>query len=245
MSEPAAPDAPVSRRDRLRAATIDEIKAAALQLMKEQGTTDFKFSDVARLLGMTPPALYRYFADRDELITALIADAYRDLGEAAAAARDAVTAADIGGRLLAVARSYREWARREPQRFALIFGVPVPGYAAPEEGPTTEAARRAMAQLSAVFAEAAQCQCLDKPLVQEVGAALRHFAKEHAKEPHEDVIEPVESFQAMLHVWSALHGFTCLEAYGHLDWLSPEAREDLFVAQVRLAATAAGLPVPK
>ena len=48
--------------------------------MREQGTTDVRFTDIARVMGMTPPALYRYFADRDELLTALITDAYGDLG---------------------------------------------------------------------------------------------------------------------------------------------------------------------
>ncbi len=69
-----------TRRERARAATIEEIKATALQLMRDQGTTDVRFSDIARAMGMTAPALYRYFADRDELLTAMIVDAYDDLG---------------------------------------------------------------------------------------------------------------------------------------------------------------------
>ena len=48
--------------------------------MREQGTTDVRFTDIARVMGMTPPALYRYYADRDELLTDLIADAYSELG---------------------------------------------------------------------------------------------------------------------------------------------------------------------
>jgi hypothetical protein len=48
----------------------------------------------------------------------------------------------------------------------------------------------------------------------------------------------------MLHIWAALHGFTCLEAYGHLQWMSPEARDDLFASQIRLGARCAGLPQP-
>ena len=55
---------------------------------------------------------------------------------------------------------------------------------------------------------------------------------------------PPESFQAMLQAWAALHGFTSLEAYGHFDWLEPEARDALFLSHVRMAAKAAGLPVP-
>jgi AcrR family transcriptional regulator len=239
-AEQAAAAAP--RRERVRAATIGEIKRAALQLMRDQGTTDFRFSDIARLLGMTPPALYRYFGDRDELLTALIADAYDDLARDVGMARDKVDAGDVGGRLFAVAQAYREWARKEPQRFALIFGLPVPGYTAPEEGPTTEAARRAMAQLSSIFVEATHRRRLRKPLVREVGAALCRCAD--AKHAEDDVDLPADTFQAMLHGWSALHGFTCLETFGHLDWMEPEAREELFVGQVRLVAKTTGLPEP-
>ena len=84
---PTADGPPLSRRERARAATIDEIKETATRLMSEQGTTDLRFSDIAREMGMTAPALYRYFSDRDELLTALIADTYDELGAAVAAAR--------------------------------------------------------------------------------------------------------------------------------------------------------------
>ena len=52
------------------------------------------------------------------------------------------------------------------------------------------------------------------------------------------------SFQAMLQAWASLHGFTSLEAYGHLDWLTPQARDALFRSQVLLIARTAGLPEP-
>jgi AcrR family transcriptional regulator len=244
-AEPTAPTAP--RRERVRAATIEEIKRAALQLMREQGTTDFRFSDIARLLGVTPPALYRYFGDRNDLLTALIADAYDDLAHDVVVAREGVPAGDVGGRLLAMSQAYREWARREPQRFALIFGLPVPGYTAPEEGPTTEAARRAMTELSAIFVEAAHRRRLRKPLLREVGAALCRCATQKlaSTDRPEDADLPADTFQAMLHTWSALHGFACLETYGHLEWMEPAARDELFIGQVRLIAKAAGLPPPE
>ena len=110
---------PPSRRERARAATIAEIKQTALDLMREQGTTDIRFTDIARVMGMTPPALYRYFADRDELLTELITDAYAELGAAIAAAREGIPARDIGGRWLAAASAYREWARSRPAWAAL------------------------------------------------------------------------------------------------------------------------------
>ena len=229
------------RRERARSATIEEIKATALGLMRETGTTDIHFTDIARVMGMTPPALYRYFADRDELLTALITDAYDDLGRTVAASRDAVPENDIGGRWLAAADAYRQWATREPQQFALIFGMPVPGYVAPQEGPTTEAASRALAQLAALFTDAQDCGRLGRPILRDVDPDFTRCAE--GKDQFSSI--PTDTFQAMLHAWAALHGFTCLEAFNHLDWMEPAARDALFRAQVRLAGKAAGLPAPR
>jgi AcrR family transcriptional regulator len=231
------------RRERARAATIEEIKQTALRLMRESGTTDIRFTDIARAMDLTPPALYRYFADRDALLNALIADAYRALGRLLAAARHEVPVDDLGGRWLAISQAYRGWARREPQQFALILGVPVPGFVAAEDGPTSEAAHGAMGELAAIFVEAQRQGRLGRPLEPYVHPAIEeHAGLKH----HEDTAcLPAASFQAMLHSWATLHGFTTLEAYGHFDWLGPEAREALFLGQVRLAARAAGIPVPE
>jgi AcrR family transcriptional regulator len=231
-----------TRRERARAATITEIQQTALDLMREQGTTDVRFTDIARVMGMTPPALYRYYADRDHLLTDLITDAYGKLAAVVATAREQVPEDDIGGRWLATATAYREWARSEPQRFALILGMPVPGYAAPDEGPTTEAAKAAMGELAQLFVRAATKGELRKPLVRDVSPEMVACARE--KHPELDQVVPVESFQAMLQAWASLHGFTSLETYGHLDWIDQEARDRLFHSHVEMAAKAAGLPAP-
>ncbi len=234
------------RRERARAATIAEIKETALRLMHEQGTTDLRFSDIAREMGMTAPALYRYFADVDDLLTALIVDAFDDLANAFAEARDRVPEGDPSGRLLAVAQAYRTWASREPQRFALILGMPVPSYAAPDEGPTTEAARRAMTQLKALFSDALDRGLLGKPLITDVDESIRQaVANPHEIGHGDEQMLPPETFQALLNCWVSLHGFTSLETYGHLAFLPPEVRDALFEAVVRLAAVAAGLPPPR
>ncbi len=229
-----------TRRERTRAATVEEIKATARQLMREQSTTDVRFTDIARVMGMTPPALYRYFADRDELLTALIADAYTELGRAVATAREGREHDDVAGRWLAAATAYRDWARSEPQQFALILGLPVPGYVAPEDGPTHEAARDAMAQLADLFVRAAGLGRLGQPLLPEVSPEMAACA--HEKHPELDGIVPPESFQAMIHAWATLHGITSLDAYGHFDWMGDEAREALFASTIRMAAMAAGIP---
>jgi AcrR family transcriptional regulator len=230
----------LTRRERQRAATVDEIKDVARALMRDQGTTEVRFTDIAKEMGMTPPALYRYFADRDELLTALITDAYRELGQSVAEARESRGPDDIAGRWVAAGTAYRDWARREPAQFALILGMPVPGYVAPEDGPTTEAARDAMAQLAALFIRSAELGVLKAPLVREVSAEMAACASD--QHPELDGVVPAESFQAMIQAWATLHGITSLDAYGQFDWMPDEARDQLFVSTLRTAALAAGIP---
>lgn len=244
-----------TRRERTRAATIAEIKAVALRLMHETGTTDVRFADIAREMGMTAPGLYRYFAGSDELLTGLIVDAYNDLGAAVAAARDGQPADDLWARLFATCAAYRGWARQEPQQFALIFGMPVPGFCAPEEGPTTEAAKRAMGELQTTFLDAARRGVLEEPLVCGCDEAFVAGINEAHKDDHlmsgawsdgdrapvARALTPV-TFQAMLTFWASLHGFVSLDAYGHLDWLGAGAREALFRTTIQQAARCAGLP---
>ena len=230
----------LTRRERQRAATIEEIKQVARGLMRDHGGTEVRFTDIAKEMGMTPPALYRYYADRDELLTDLIADAYRELGATVAEARERCAADDVAGRWLAAGKAYRDWARREPAQFALILGMPLPGYVAPEEGPTTDAARDAMAQLAALFLRAAELGVLGDPLVTEVSDEMVDCAREKHVELS-DLISPA-THQAMIGAWATLHGATCLDVYGQFDWMPEDAREELFEATVRSAALAAGFP---
>jgi AcrR family transcriptional regulator len=231
----------LTRRERQRAATVEEIKEVARRLMREQGTVDVRFTDIAKEMGMTPPALYRYFADRDALLTELIAEAYRELGLEVAEAREQRDPDDIGGRWIAVGTAYRNWARRESEQFALILGMPVPGYVAPEDGPTTDAAKDAMAQLSLLFIRAAELGVLREPLVRDVSDEMAACAAE--KHPELGGLVPPESFQAMIQAWATLHGITCLDAYGQFDWMTDDAREALFVSTLHTAALAAGIPI--
>lgn len=231
------------RRERARAATIEEIKQTALALMRERGTVEVRFTDIARVMDMTPPALYRYFADRDELLSALITDAYQALGDTVAKARAEVPPGDVAAAWVAAGQAYRRWAHEEPQQFALILGMPLPDYAAPADGSTTEAAGRAMSQLSSLFVEALGLGLLAPPRIRNVHPAVENCAKlKHDK--MEIGVGPAH-FQAMLHAWASLHGFVSLEANGHFAWMDEQARDALFLGQLQLAAEAAGLPVPE
>lgn len=236
------PTSEASRRERTRAATVEEIKQTALTLMREAGTVDVRFTDIARSMGLTAPALYRYFADRDELLTELVADSFNALSSALAAVRDTVPADDLGGRLLAMCSAYRSWALGNPQRFALIFGMPVPGYAAPPDGPTVAAGQRAMARLTELVLDAQRLGLLGNPQVAPASSQFVESASEQLA-PFRGAVSP-ETYQALMLSWAAVHGFVSLEANGQFGWMDEPTREGLFAAQVRAAATVAGLVPP-
>src|SRR5215211_2916846 len=105
---------PQTRRERLRDAAYAEIKSIARRQMAEQGAAALSLRAIAAAMGVTPPALYRYYKSRDELVTALIVDAYNDMADALEAAAAAHPAADYAGRFLAVALAYRAWAIAHP-----------------------------------------------------------------------------------------------------------------------------------
>ena len=130
-----------TRRERVRAETTVEIKEIAIQQMAEQGAAALSLRAIAREMGMSAPALYRYFPNRDALVTALIVDAYNSLTDALQTADDGQEAGDYNGRFRATAHAYREWALAHRAEYALIYGTPIPGYEAPREQTVLPAAR--------------------------------------------------------------------------------------------------------
>lgn len=134
-----------NRRERYREATRQEAKAIALRQLSEKGQEGLSLNAIAHEMGMSGPALYRYFANRDALLTALIIDAYTDLGASLAQAVDGASRRAPAGRLRVLAHAFRDWALAEPHRYLLLFGTPFAGYRAPEEA--TTAAREALDSL--------------------------------------------------------------------------------------------------
>ncbi len=117
-------------RERARAELTREIKEEARRQLAAAGGGGLSLRAVARELGMVSSALYRYYPSRDDLLTALIIDAYNALGDVAEQA--VAGAGPARERWVAACRAIRDWARSNPHEYALIYGSPVPGYRAPE-----------------------------------------------------------------------------------------------------------------
>ncbi len=139
-------------RERARAELTREIKEEARRQLAAHGAQGLSLRAVARELGMVSSALYRYFPSRDDLLTALIIDAYDALGEAAETASAGPPAADVRGRWRAACHAVRNWARAHPHEYALIYGSPVPGYRAPQA--TIGSAIRVVRVLGGLLADA-------------------------------------------------------------------------------------------
>jgi AcrR family transcriptional regulator len=149
-----------SIRARVRAEMTNEIKVIARRHLAVDGA-NLSLRAVARDLGMVSSALYRYFASRDELLTALILDAYDSLGESVEQADAAVNRADLLGRWLASTNAVRAWALARPTEYALIYGSPVPGYHAPTD--TIEPANRPVRVIVAILSDGVASGTLHGP----------------------------------------------------------------------------------
>ena len=116
------------------------IKETAWRQIAENGAAALSLRAIARELGITAPAIYNYFPRRDDLVTALIVDAFTSLGESQKASIQDLPTDELKVRLSALGLAYREWAVTYPQRYQLIFGTPIPGYEAPADITTPAAA---------------------------------------------------------------------------------------------------------
>jgi len=138
-------------RARVRAELTAEIKQQARTQLETQGAAALSLRAIAREMEMASSAIYRYFASRDDLLTALIIDAYDSIGQAAEDSHAHCDPYDYRGRLIAIGRAVREWAVRHQHEYALIYGSPVPGYAAPQD--TIDPATRVPELLLTVLVE--------------------------------------------------------------------------------------------
>jgi len=227
-------------RQRARAELTREIREEARRQLAETGAPGLSLRAVARELGMVSSALYRYFPSRDDLLTALIIDAYNALGEAA----EAAVAADPGrgprARWLAACRAIRAWALENPHEYALIYGSPVPGYQAPEAtiGPASRvplAFARLLADADAAGAlPAGDGPALGDALAAQAAALATTLAESGA------IAVPPDALVRAIIAWTQLFGMISFELFGQFvgSFDPADAAFDYAVAQL---ATFVGL----
>ena len=204
---------PRSRNDAEYAGTVEIIKRLARQRMAAEGTAAISLRAIARELGLTAPALYRYFPSRDHLITALIVDAFNGLAEALANADAACRSAHYRERLRSVLLAYRRWAIEQPTDFILIYGNPIPGYEAPREL-TVPAASRSMTIVLGLLSEAHAAGMLAvPPHYTQVPASI---SEAMAQSLGLDDSAAQRAIAAIgMTGWAHIHGLIMLELFDH------------------------------
>lgn len=219
-----------TRRERQREATSLEIRDTARRQLAATGAAALSLRAVAREMGLTAPALYRYFDDRDALLDALITDAYTSLTDRICLARDAQPPQDDVARLAGACLAYRDWGLAEPHQFALVFGAPVPGYAAPELGPTQDAGARFGSTFLTLFAAVGGGLGTALPAEETRDAPLDGALAAGAEMCGVEL--PPASMQLFLSCWGRVHGLVSLELFGHLHWVPMTDPGALFRAEV-------------
>jgi AcrR family transcriptional regulator len=216
-----------------------EIKAIARAHLATDGA-NLSLRAVARDMGMVSSAIYRYFASRDELLTALIVDAYNALGEAVEAADASVTDRDkLRARWLTATRAVRGWALANPAEYALVYGSPVPGYAAPTD--TIAAASRTPIVLAQILADGVKSgkfagagYRLSVPVAASVRADLIRTRAAIATEV------PEELLLIGMTGWIQMFGIVSFELFGQFNNVI-DARAEFFDQQMELMADLMGL----
>lgn len=221
-------------RQRVRAAVSADIVAEARRQLADQGAGSLSLRAVARELGMASSAVYRYFPSHDDLLTALIVEAYDSLGRAAE--ETAALGGDALARWTSVCRAVRGWALDHPHEYALIYGSPVPGYHAPEVtlGPAT----RVTLVLAGVVAEAYRAGELEETGAQPLAPAVATEAGRVADLAFPGVPLPIVA-RALL-AWSQLFGQVSFELFGRFEGVV-EHPEALFELAVNSMAASLGM----
>jgi len=206
----ASEPAPLDRRARRRAWTREEIKGSALRQLAEHGVEGVSLNAIARELGMTGPALYRYVTSRDELLADLVVDAWEELADVLQRAAEDSAGASAEERVRAIGLAYRAWGISQPHRYRLAVQTRLgSGELAPER--VIPASQRAIPVALDALEALPKRRRRDLEPSAELRAELETWTRRVGGEPR----SPAILLRGVL-FWSRLHGLISLELDHHL-----------------------------
>jgi AcrR family transcriptional regulator len=211
-------DAP-SRRDRVRAATIEEIKQTARQLLVAEGPDAVSLRAIGRAMGMTAPALYRYFGSRDDLVKHVCGDIFTEIADdihAAIVAAGEATGGDMTAKIIAACEEFRRWALAHKPEFGLLFGTPLPGLEAVHDDFVDESASKFSDEFMTLFYAIWRKQPFRVPADDEIEPGLAAQLARYRDALGVDL--PVGAVLTFLRCWVRLYGMVSLEVFGHLGF---------------------------
>jgi len=205
------------RRSQIRARSYQEIRQVARDLLVAEGLQGVTINAVARRMGMSGPAIYRYYDSHDDLIAGLTAEFYRE-------ATAAIEAARLPGavNLVPMSRALRRWALANRAGFRLIFASPP---LAQPSGPSPREDRAAANAFGAVFFDEVAAIWGQKgfpvPDPASVTPALWPQLRRYAGETGDRL--PPEAVYVFLNCWVRLYGLLCMEVLHQIDFAITDA----------------------
>ena len=217
---PTADRLPASRRERLRDATTAEIKATARALLVREGPDALRLRAIAREMGMTAPALYRYFDSHEALRRRPLPRPARR-GDRTGSRRRATPCRSTARseRLMAACREFRRWSLAHPREFQLTFASvgegPPPGHEEP--GADISFGAVFLGIFVEIWAQAPFTVPPDEALPERLRDELAAFRARTG------VDLPLGALTAYLGGWVRLYGAVTLEVFGHLGFAVTDA----------------------
>jgi len=217
-----------TRRDRIRAATEMEIRQRARALLVDQGRDAVTLRAIARELGITAPALYRYYDSREDLLRQLGDDVCTDLVDELAEQLRRIEQADFRAKLGTVCRGFRHWALAHPKEFALVFATRAdetgePGEDGGPQRPGDQFASVFLRIIGPLMAEATEVierepapEELQPQLAPNRVALAEAFAHEGIDMPEQAMDDGAVYF--LLRWWVRLYGHVALEVFGRFPF---------------------------
>jgi AcrR family transcriptional regulator len=243
----------LSRRDRVRAATTQEIIQTARKLLVQDGPEAVSLRAIAREMGMTAPALYRYFDSHEELLRHVVADIFTELASyVRAAIHEAadVRAADLyeaevmAVKLIAGCRAFRAWTLAHLPEFSMIFGSPLPGMEIVHEmrgDPTVDCGYQFGQVFLDLFGDLYRRRPFSIPLDDGIDPGLRTQLARYRELARTDL--PLGALLTFLRCWVLLYGTVSLEAFGHMKFALDDA-SPMFELMLSDLAPMVGLQYP-
>ncbi len=213
------PVAAGTRRARVRTATTAEIKTTARRLLVEEGPDALTLRAIARSMGLTAPALYRYFSSHEELVGACTMDLLDEITITLEQARDAVGPQDPVGRLMAACRAFRDWSLGHPREFQLVFASAGEGRTPGHDTVGQDLSFGGV--FLGIFVEIWQSRPFAVPA--EADLPQRLVEQLTAFSAAVGGVLPLGALAAYLSGWVRLYGGVTIEVFGHLGFALSDA----------------------
>jgi AcrR family transcriptional regulator len=240
-----------TRRDRLRAATTEEIISTARRLLVASGPKAMSLRAIAGEMGMTAPGLYRYFDSYEELARHVCASIFTELGEdihkalhAAVVPEEpeqALPTTKLTLKMVAACREFRRWALNHKEEFALLFGVPLPGLDDGRYDVADECALAFAGVFFTLFLELWATAPFPVPAAEEIDPGLRKDLLRYREALGSDL--PVGAVLTFLRCWTVLYGAVAMEVFGHIKFALEDATP-MFEITLGDLASLVGLTYP-